>query len=166
MTRSPEKSIHKAWKRGSGRLATSNIASLPSPQSTPGRPSPVPFRWSPRRFPYPSSSATDLGVSMGPLHWIISESRRAGLEPPSRNKERGKSWDWWAPEVRALLDSGRPDVEIAAELGIVRSSVRRLRGKLRKETPGAADQGPARCEESARKVIQCATAHLARTQAV
>jgi len=35
---------------------------------------------------------------------------------------------WWkAPEVRALILSDKPDVEIAAALGIARSSVRRLR---------------------------------------
>jgi len=71
-----------------------------------------------------------MGIRVGSLSWIISQSRRAGLGPPRRAKERGKSWDWRAREVRALLKSGRPDVEIAAKLGIVRSSVRRLRGKL------------------------------------
>jgi hypothetical protein len=80
-----------------------------------------------------------MGIPMGSLRWIIRQSRRAGLEPPRRNKEWGPSWDWRAPEVRTLLESGRPDAEIAAELGIVRSSVRRLRGKLRNENQRAAD---------------------------
>jgi hypothetical protein len=70
--------------------------------------------------------AADLDIGISTFNWVIHQSRRAGLGPRRRNKERGKSWDWRAPEVRALLESGRPDVEIAAELGIVRSSVRRL----------------------------------------
>ena len=86
--------------------------------------------------------AAVLGIGMGSLRWIIRQARREGIGPPRRNKERGPSWDWRAPEVRALLKSGRPDVEIAAELGIERSSVRRLRGKLRKESRRAADQIP------------------------
>jgi hypothetical protein len=78
-----------------------------------------------------------LGIPMGSLCWIISQSRQAGLGPRRRSRERGRTWYCRTPKVRALLASGRPDVEIAAELGIVRSSVRRLRGKLRKESLGA-----------------------------
>jgi hypothetical protein len=93
--------------------------------------------------------AAELGIGMSVLAWIISRSRRAGQGPPRRIKERGKSWDWREPRIRALLESGRPNVEIAAQLGIVRSSARRLRGKLRKESPSAKVQVPPMRKKSA-----------------
>jgi hypothetical protein len=43
---------------------------------------------------------------------------------------------WWkAPDVQTVLFSGQPDAEIAAELAIAPSSVRRLRSQSQKTTP-------------------------------
>jgi transposase-like protein len=57
--------------------------------------------------------AMALGIGMGTLNSIISQSRQAGLGPARRYQ------NWWkTPEVQAALRSGKKYREMAAELGI------------------------------------------------
>jgi hypothetical protein len=57
--------------------------------------------------------AATLGIGMGALNSIIQQSRQAGLGPARRYQ------NWWkAPEVQAVLRSGKKYREMAAGLGI------------------------------------------------
>ena len=57
--------------------------------------------------------AETLGITIGLLSWIIGQSRQAGLGPARRYQNC-----WKAPEVQAVLRSGKKYREMAAELGI------------------------------------------------
>jgi hypothetical protein len=62
--------------------------------------------------PYKQMAAM-LGIGMSALNSIIRQSRQAGVGPPRRYT------NWWkAPEVQAVLRSGKKYREMAAELEI------------------------------------------------